>query len=95
MSVSLVVFARLFLSSNNFMSLPIIEGIRAARRRAPTFGRTKVIMIAHGFTVEMLGRLTVDGLATATAGTAQAGGRPVRVTWLRITDIGRQALAGV
>jgi len=45
--------------------------------------------------VETLGRLVLDGLATATPGTMYAGGRPIKVTWLTITDIGRQALAGV
>jgi hypothetical protein len=39
-------------------------------------GCTEAIMLAHGFTVEMLGRLVLDGLATATPGTVQAGGRP-------------------
>jgi hypothetical protein len=58
------------------------------------FGCTEAIMLAHGFTVEMLGRLVLGGLATATPGAMQAGGRPVKVTWLRITDLGRQALAG-
>jgi hypothetical protein len=58
-------------------------------------GCTEAIMLAHGFTVETLGRLVLDGLATATPGTAvQAGGRQVTVTWLAITDLGRQALAG-
>jgi hypothetical protein len=28
------------------------------------------------------------------AGTMYAGGRPIKVTWLTITDVGRQALAG-
>jgi hypothetical protein len=45
-------------------------------------------------TVELLGRLELDGLATATPGTVQAGARPIKVTWLTITDLGRQALAG-
>ena len=57
-------------------------------------GFTEAIMMAHGFTVETLGRLVLDGLATATAGTVQSGGRPIKVTWLAITDLGRQALAG-
>ena len=35
----------------------------------------------------------LDGLATATPGTVHAGGRPIKVTWLTITDLGRQALA--
>jgi hypothetical protein len=36
----------------------------------------------------------LDGHATATPGIMYAGGRPITVTWLTITDIGRQALAG-
>jgi hypothetical protein len=57
-------------------------------------GCTEAIMLAHGFTVETLGRLVLDGLATATPGIMYAGKRPIEVTRLRITDIGRQALAG-
>jgi hypothetical protein len=37
--------------------------------------------------------LVLDGLATATPGTVNAG-RPIKVTWLTITDVGRQTLAG-
>jgi hypothetical protein len=54
---------------------------------------TEANMLAHGFTVETLGRLVLDGLATATPGTVHAGGRPIKVTWLTITDLGRQTLA--
>jgi hypothetical protein len=57
-------------------------------------GATEAIMQAHGFTVETLGGLVRDGRATATPGIIYAGGRPITVTWLTITDIGRQALAG-
>jgi hypothetical protein len=39
-------------------------------------------MLAHGFTVETLGRSVLDGLVTATPGTVNAGGRPIKVTWL-------------
>jgi hypothetical protein len=45
-------------------------------------------------TVETLDRLVLDGFATATPGTVHAGGRPIKVTWLTITDLGRQALTG-
>jgi hypothetical protein len=48
-------------------------------------------MLAHGFTVETLGRLVLDELTTATSG---IGRRRITVTWLTITDLGRQALAG-
>jgi hypothetical protein len=51
-------------------------------------------MLAHGFTVEVLRRLVLDGLAMTTPGTLNAAGRPIEATRLRITDIGRQALAG-
>jgi hypothetical protein len=61
---------------------------------AMTARRTEAIMLAHGFTVETLGRLVLDGLTTATSGIMYAGRRPITVTWLTITDLGRQALAG-
>jgi hypothetical protein len=57
-------------------------------------GATEAIMLAHGFTVETLGRLVLDGLARVTSETVHAGGRPIKVAWLAITDLGRQALAG-
>lgn len=59
-----------------------------------TARRTEAIMLAHGFTVETLGRLVLDGLTTATSGIMYAGRRPITVTWLTITDLGRQVLAG-
>ena len=44
--------------------------------------------------MKMLGRLVIDGLATATPRIVHAGKRPLDVVRMRITDIGRQALAG-
>jgi hypothetical protein len=58
-------------------------------------GCTEAIMLAHGFPFEMLTGLVRDGLATAAPGIMYAGKRPITVTWLAITDIGRQALAGM
>jgi hypothetical protein len=57
-------------------------------------GATEAIMLAHGFTIEMLTVLVRDGLATATPETVHAGKRPVEVVRVRITDAGRLALAG-
>ena len=57
-------------------------------------GATEAMMLAHGFTDKMLARLVHDGLATASPGSVHAGGRSMKVTWLRITDAGRLALAG-
>jgi hypothetical protein len=57
-------------------------------------GCTEAIMLAHGFTDEILGRLVMNGLATAAPGIMYAGNRPIEVTGLAITDAGRQAIAG-
>ena len=57
-------------------------------------GATEAIMLAHGFTDEILGRLVLNGLATAAPGIMYAGNRPIEVTRLTITDVGRRAVAG-
>jgi hypothetical protein len=41
----------------------------------------------------MLAGLVLDGLATATPETGQAGGRAINVVRVRITDPGRLAIA--
>jgi hypothetical protein len=55
---------------------------------------TEAIMLAHGFTIEMLDALVRDGLATAEQREMRAGRRPIKVIWLTITEEGRLALAG-
>jgi hypothetical protein len=76
------------------------RGFAAERHRAlrllagAPLGATEAMMLAHGFTEQILARLVRDGLATASTGSIHAGGRSMKVTWLRITDGGRQALAG-
>jgi hypothetical protein len=45
-------------------------------------------------TADLLVDLVRDGLATAAPGIMYAGERPITATRLRITDLGRQALAG-
>jgi hypothetical protein len=40
-------------------------------------------MLAHGFTVETLGRLVLNGHATAAPGIMYAGNRPIEVTRYR------------
>jgi hypothetical protein len=57
-------------------------------------GCTEAIMLAHGFTAELLVDLVHDGLAMAVPGIMYAGARPIEVTRLRITDLGRQAVTG-
>ena len=61
---------------------------------AAPHGATEAIMLAHGFTNVMLDALVRDGLATADRRAMKAGRQPIEVTWLTITDAGRQALAG-
>jgi hypothetical protein len=56
-------------------------------------GATEAIMLAHGFTVELLVELIRAGLATATAERLVAGERAMEVARVRITDAGRQVLA--
>jgi hypothetical protein len=52
-------------------------------------GATEAIMLAHGFTIEML-----RGLARVEQREMRAGRQPIKVIWLTMTDIGRLALAG-
>jgi hypothetical protein len=72
----------------------------ATRRRALELlaaspdGATEAILVAHGFTIDLLVELVRAGLATAKAQLAVAGGRPMEVTRVRITDAGRRVLAG-
>ena len=73
------------------------EQYRALRllARGGSDGYTEAIMLAHGFTISMLGRLVLDGLVTATPDTVLAGSsRPIKVVRVQITDAGRRALTG-
>jgi uncharacterized metal-binding protein len=55
-------------------------------------GCAEVAMIAQGFTIEMLCALVGAGLATAKAVRMVAGGKPVEVTRVYITEAGRAEL---
>lgn len=56
-------------------------------------GSTESIMLTHGFAIGTLHGLVRNGLATAERRTMRAGRRLIKVTWMTITDAGRQALA--
>jgi hypothetical protein len=60
--------------------------------RSPA-GCTETLMLAHGFTAEMLGRLVIDGLASVQRGTMLAGDRQLTVKWIEITDLGHVAIS--
>jgi hypothetical protein len=71
------------------------ERQRALRLLAGSpLGATEAIMLAHGFTSAILDALVRDGVATAERRAMKAGWQPITVTWFKITDAGRQALAG-
>jgi hypothetical protein len=55
-------------------------------------GCTEAIMLAHGFPVTLLVDLCIGGLAIATPERMVAGGRPVEVVRMKITETGRRAL---
>ena len=73
---------------------------RSDRRRALRVladapeGVTEALMMAHGFRIALLADLCFAGLATATVERMVAGGRTVEIVRMKITDVGRQALAG-
>jgi hypothetical protein len=52
-------------------------------------GCTEAVLKASGFTIGLLGTLIRAGLATATPGIVQAGGRTLGVVRLAITEKGR------
>jgi hypothetical protein len=75
------------------------RGPKPDRRRALELlagsrdGVAETILLAHGFTVDMLADLVRAGPVTAKIERMVVGGRPMEVVRVRITDAGRQALA--
>jgi hypothetical protein len=70
------------------------EQRRALRLLARSqIGCTEALLMAHGFELAMLGKLTVDGFVEFDAHETMAGSRLVKAFWLRITDAGRKAIA--
>jgi hypothetical protein len=53
-------------------------------------GCTEAILLAHGFTSDMLAELASAGLTTAKAERVVAAGRTIEVIRVRITDAGRR-----
>jgi hypothetical protein len=56
-------------------------------------GSTEALLLAHGFSTEMIVELIRDGFANAQTERVMASGRAIEVTRVRITDAGRRALA--
>ena len=80
------------------MALTPRKRLSVTRRRALRLlggapnGATEAIMLAHGFEQVLLDGLVRDGLATTERRAMRVGRRPIEVTWLIITEVGRQAL---
>src|SRR5262245_19588558 len=77
------------------------HGPKPDRRRALEFlvaspeGCTEALMLANGFSVEMLVELIRTGLASAQAERTMAGGKQIEVARVRITEAGRRPLGGI
>ena len=54
-------------------------------------GATFPVMLAHGFTRDMLARLVRPGLVTVVAKTVRAGSKMIEIRRIRITEAGRRA----
>jgi hypothetical protein len=71
----------------------------AERRRALELlaaspdGCSEAIMLAHGFTVDFLVELIRTGMATTWTERVVSGGHAMEVARVRITEVGRRALA--
>jgi hypothetical protein len=52
------------------------------------------LMRVYGITSDLLTGLVRDGFVEVVTGTARVGGRTIQVDRVRITDAGRNALAG-
>jgi hypothetical protein len=63
--------------------------------RSPNHGCPEAILLAHGFESAMQAKLVLDGLAKVEVHDTKVAGRrvKVKVTWLRITEAGRKAIA--
>jgi hypothetical protein len=63
------------------------------RAAARPNGCTEAIMLAHGFSIDLMVELINTGLARAQTERLRAGNQPIEVTRVRITEAGRRALA--
>jgi hypothetical protein len=68
-----------------------IRALEALANYGPE-GCTEALMLAHGFTVELMVALVRAGLAEVTTDHVVAGARTMEVLRLRITEEGQRAL---
>ena len=68
----------------------VLEVVAGSSRQ----GCTEAFLLAHGFTVELLVNIVRAGFATMQSERVRAGGQPIEVTRVHITDSGRRVLRG-
>jgi hypothetical protein len=68
------------------------EARRALQLLGGQQGVTEALMLAHGFTEQMLVRLLLAGLVAIQHEVIKAGAKPINVRRVTITDAGRRAL---
>ena len=73
----------------------------AHRRRAlelldssPHGATTKLLVVAHGFEIDMIAGLVRSGLAAEEFDVMKAGGKTIEIVRIRITEAGRKAVEG-
>jgi hypothetical protein len=66
--------------------------ILAERVEKPTDNRSALLMLANGFTHELIAGLALAGLVTVVTDTARFGEQTIEVQLVIITDDGRRAL---
>jgi hypothetical protein len=69
---------------------------RSALRRLAEVprGLAETLMLAHGFTRELIKGLVLFGLATVVTDAVRIGERTIKVDLVMITDAGRRAIEG-
>ena len=65
---------------------------RALELLVDQLGTTEALMLAHGFTDRMLGRLVLAGLTAAQPQVIKTGGEAIEVGRIRITNVGRRVI---
>jgi hypothetical protein len=70
-----------------------LEECRALQRLADVpRGIAKTLMLAHGFTHELIAGLELNGLATVVPDIARIGKQTIEIELVMITDAGRKAI---
>jgi hypothetical protein len=70
-----------------------LEECRALQRLADVpRGIAKTLMLAHGFTHELIAGLELNGLATVVPDIARIGKQTIEIELVMITDAGRDAI---